>query len=78
MAEIKLKKNCIWRHGPYKTIKIIEHKYDGKFKMPVSMKDCKEIEWSNGGGYIVKRIFIIQQCLTCGKMIITDSSSCAR
>lgn len=50
-------KECFWRHGDFKTIRIIEHVYNGKGKE----------------GYTVKRIFTIQQCGYCGKLIIQNS-----
>jgi len=64
-----MKKNCFWRHGPYKTIKIIEHTYDGKFKMPTNVRSISSIMKN----YAVKRIFVIQQCMTCGKLIVRNS-----
>jgi len=73
-----MKKNCFWRHGPYKTIKIIEHTYDGKFKMPnapasVSLRGGS-MSQSARNNYSVKRILVVQQCMTCGKVIMGNST----
>ena len=70
-----MKKNCFWRHGPYKTIKIIEHTYDGKnpIKLPNGLKNLHFRSDTLRKNYNVKRIFVIQQCMTCGKLIVRGS-----
>jgi len=75
MTEFK-KKNCFWRHGPYKTIKIIEHDFDGKLAMPNKLEkgsQCRVSEYAASKNYKVKRIFVLQQCQTCGKLLIKAS-----
>jgi len=55
------KKECIFRHGPFKTVRLIEHTFKS---------NAKDEE-----GFTVKRILSIEQCETCGKIIMQNSNN---
>ena len=57
-----LNKECFWRHGAFKTIKIVEHQVD-----------CTANKGSENEAYKCKRITTIQQCGYCGELIIVNN-----
>ena len=53
-------KNCFWRHGAYKTIKIQEY----------GMDSTKSGHSTYGKAYKTKRFIVFQRCGFCGKVIM--------
>lgn len=56
-------KKCFWRHGDFKTIKIIEHQVDA-----TANKGKPDIS-----AYKAKRITTIEKCGYCGKLIMDNN-----